>query len=98
MIMFILVYSIAFDNDLFLGSDGYILIYKLKERIAFREFETIKKLKKIEILKIFENYLFAYSNGVLKVLTLEKFEEIYLIMANLKDFFYKNLLFLIFRR
>ncbi|MDT7880774.1 MAG: hypothetical protein RQ990_07980, partial [Candidatus Hydrothermia bacterium] len=98
------VYSIAFnDNYLFLGSDGYILIYKLKERIAFKEFETIKKLKKIEvskekieILKVFENYLFAYSNGVLKVFTLEKFEEIYSIKANLKDFFYNDLLFLIF--
>jgi|GEM_PF-3482798 len=98
------VYSIAFnDNYLFLGSDGYILIYKLKERIAFKEFETIKKLKKIEvskekieILKVFENYLFAYSNGVLKVFTLEKFEEIYSIKSNLKDFFYNDLLFLIF--
>jgi len=79
------------------------LIYKLKERIAFKEFETIKKIKKIEvskekieILKVFENYLFAYSNGVLKVFTLEKFEEIYSIKANLKDFFYNDLLFLIF--
>ncbi len=98
------VYSICFnDNYLFLGCDGYILVYKLKEKIAFKEFETLKKLKKIDIsnekinlIKIFDNYLFAYSNGVLKVFDLEKFDEVYSIKVSLNDFFYNNLLFLIF--
>ena len=98
------VYSICFnDSYLFIGSDGYILIFKLKEKIAFKEFETFKKLKKIDIssekisiIKIFENYLFAYGNSVLKVFDLEKFDEIYSIKVSLKDFFYSNFLFLIF--
>ena len=98
------VYSICFNNNyLFIGSDGYVLIFKLKEKFVFKEFEVIKKLKKIEIsnekikmLKIFDNYLFVYTDGFLKVFDLEKFNEIYSIKSILKDFFYSNLLFLIF--
>jgi len=100
------VYSLDFNEDyLILGSDGYIIVYKLKSKFLFREFSSLKKFKKIDIskgkiiiLKIFEDYIFAYSDeGILKVLSLNDFSEISSIKANFKDFFYyKNYLVLIY--
>ncbi len=91
------VYSIsAFGDFLVIGSDGYLVIFKLRDKFLVRSFDTLRQFKKIEIskgkvkiLKAFDNYLFAYSDdGILKIIDVSNFQEVYTIKAFLNDILY----------
>ncbi len=86
----------VFDDFLVLGSDGYLIMFKLKDKFLVKSFDTIKQFKKIEIskgkiriLKASDNYLFAYSDdGILKIVDVSNFQEVYTIKAFVNDFLY----------
>ncbi|MEO0151645.1 MAG: hypothetical protein ABIL52_06615 [candidate division WOR-3 bacterium] len=97
------VYSMgAFNNFLLIGCDGYLVVFKLKEKFLIKEFELMREFKKFEIskgkikiLKAYNDYIFAYSDdGNLIILDSLNFKEIYKIKVFLKDFIWtgKNLI------
>ncbi len=99
------VHSIStFGNLLLVGSDGYLILFKLKEKFLMKEFEVMKQFKKLEIskgkikdLKVYNDYIFAFSDeGILFVLDSSNFKIVYTIKGTFNDFIWtgKNLILL----
>ncbi|MCS7245447.1 MAG: hypothetical protein RMJ38_04910 [candidate division WOR-3 bacterium] len=89
------VYSIDFnENYVVVGSNGYLIVYKLRDKLLFKTFNTFKEYRKIPIskgnvvkVKLYDNYLFAYADdGVLKVVSANDFSELHTLKVNIKDF------------